>query len=224
MGKYAGISGKLLELSEEHFLQANLVFNASCKEPSDLEPAPEFTRLQERMHAYAYSKYGYEPAWHYVAGIGEEFMEAATSNNPEEALDAALDATFFGMQLCTNQRLDFGVLWTLPKHATDFSTEVILGKLLQVVLKADQGIRGFNALPGLATWLLRRRIAHWLFQLFGVTSNAMQQCAINARPGWCREILGPNAYDLHTLDLPLLLEHEKLITAREPKELPALNY
>jgi hypothetical protein len=200
-------------LTEDEFLFSRYEFDCD-----DSNRSSRMGRLQLRLHVWAITAYGWEPAWHYTAGIAEELMELEEAEELHRArliqdsrdlvLDACVDAINFGIQLSTSQRLDAQTLWfaAMERNVRDclpMSPMRIAGKLSQIALKSDLGVRGLVNTPE-GRVLIRRRYAEWIFQLFVL----------------CRSKIDRHGYE----PIGLLEEKADEITKRVPKLLPALKF
>lgn len=168
--------------------------------------------LQQKLHSWAINAYGWEPAWHYAAGVAEELMELHhESFTKEHRIDAFVDITNFTIQLCTANRLDAQALWdagrTEFRRATPFSVQssiLFAGKLNQIALKSDLGVRGLKN-DDKGRELMRKSYARWIFNIFVESRVAIELAT------------GEPAINV-------LFKHAEKITQREPKKLPTLNY
>ena len=190
-------------LTEDEFLFSRYEFD--CDDPNTFS---RMGRLQGRLHVWAIKAYGWEPAWHYTAGIAEELMELEEAENGEQMVDACVDAINFGIQLSTSQRLDAQTLWFAAaernvRGCLPMSPMRISGKLSQIALKSDLGVRGLVNTPE-GRVLIRRRYAEWIFQLFVL----------------CRARIDRHGYE----PVGLLEEKADEITQRVPSLLPALKF
>jgi hypothetical protein len=147
-------------------------------------PADPMSALQVRLHRWQVANFGWQPSWAMVLGIAEEALdETQESSNVDELIDAIGDALIYTTQLCTDLRLDFGVLLREAKirspiipvpNATGIGVMAsAIGKIARAILKSEQGIRGFNdsdriravvadALVGMLLWCLCRLSKPWM--------------------------------------------------------------
>lgn len=115
-------------------------------------PADPISALQVRLHRWQVANFGYQPAWMMVLGIAEEALdELQCAGSTDETVDAIGDALIYATQLCTDLRLDFGVLLReakkrIPRRPVPtFGVHAsAVGKISHAILKSSQGIRSFD--------------------------------------------------------------------------------
>jgi NTP pyrophosphatase (non-canonical NTP hydrolase) len=119
-------------------------------------PGGELSALQVSLDRWEKKNFGIQPPMVYALGIAEEvgeFFEEVGRGDEDGVRDAVGDVLIYATQLATAHRLDFGTLlehqWTHGEpalHGSRFDRELMqdVGNLCHVMLKAAQGIRGYN--------------------------------------------------------------------------------
>lgn len=135
--------------------------------PAGQLPEDEASSLQVRLYRWQAHNFPTTESddLRMVLGIVEEFGEFAEARSWEDEDDAVADAMIFSIQLCTQMRLDWGVLlryaFDQRKYISPRVDTISLGRLAHAVLKGAQGIRGLNDKAK-----YRERVAHALIELY----------------------------------------------------------
>lgn len=138
-------------------------FQAACEEfakYADMDgphvPADPMSALQIRLARWEIRNFGWQSVERMALGVAEEtgeLCEALLSPNREDVLDAIADIFVYSNQIATHMRADYSTLmsWHAQRHLVNRSNETTtlllvarMGRLCHAILKAGQGIRGFD--------------------------------------------------------------------------------
>jgi hypothetical protein len=122
------------------FEQSRAAFEAYAS--GENVPNSFWPQTQVRLAQWQNRVYGPQPDWVFVLGIVEEFGEYFAATDFDAENDAKHDIVIFAMQLCTNVRLDFGVLFRDWRDYQPLNAGV--GQLSHACLKRSQMIRGMD--------------------------------------------------------------------------------
>lgn len=131
------------------------VFNSYAGMPAPYLPGPEIQGIQIALSRWQNYQFPGSSDLHLALGIAEEcgeFFEALAAGDYDDTVDAVGDILIYATQLATSHRLDFETIlnhqFTAEQcvHSARFDRMLMedVGAICHVVLKAAQGIRGFN--------------------------------------------------------------------------------
>jgi hypothetical protein len=160
--------------------------------------------MQVRLYRWQQANFGTSPQTNSQLGVGEElgeliegmfsshdvdtghdpFLDNPMINyDPDSVKDALGDVWIYATQVCTNCRLDFGVLWDSIWSASQANSAigpllgmaVSVGRLNHAALKSSQRIRGYDDQEK-----LRRAVAENVARLCHFGRKVAQAVSIDA--------------------------------------------
>lgn len=142
-------------------------------------PNDALSALQVNLRRWEVNNFGYQPSYIHALGVGEEVGELLEAITPEDHVDAIGDIVVYAAQLCSDYRLDIGVLLVGAHMLSPINAHIAVGRINHTVLKEKQGIRGYEDVEK-----VRHEICASVLRLLGALKHVCEDIYVDLQTSY----------------------------------------